>query len=340
MCEMKYTKLGKSDLFASKIILGCGFRGIERRCDAVNVIDYAIDSGINFIDCANVYKLRNQEFAEFALGEAIKNKRNKVIISSKVGAPLRLDNNEVIRGASMSTVNKCLEMSLKRLNTDWLDLYLLHGPDSLTSTEEIVETFDSLCKSGKIRYYGLCNHSAEQVSKLIDYAALKGYTKPVVLQNSYNLINRRVEDELFNIVKDFELGFMAYSPLATGLLSGAYSYGKTPPQKSTWGYDENYQLFFKYLFPGKIKKIVDLVQDIADRNNTSCVTVATSWIISNSNVSVSISGADNSAELQDSINSINFILNENEKKTLNEITKGMNYSLTNYEVSALVSRFK
>ena len=148
--EGEYTFLGKTDLKVSKIALGCGFRGLYEVDDAAKVIEEAIDCGINFIDCADMYKLRSGEFAESALGKAIKGKREKVVITSKYGG----------EGGGASAINaaKQIEDSLKRIGTDYIDVYFLHAPDGVTPFDDIVSGLDRLKREGKIRYYGFLNN--------------------------------------------------------------------------------------------------------------------------------------------------------------------------------------
>jgi aryl-alcohol dehydrogenase-like predicted oxidoreductase len=326
----EYVELGKSGIKVPRLAFGCGFRGIYSIDEASYAIEKAIDSGINFIDCANMYKLRSGIHAEEALAKAIKGKRDKVVITSKYGGEGG--------GASAANVEKQIDLSLKRIGTDYLDIYFLHMPDPFVSYEEIVESLSQLQSEGKIRAYGLCNHSAWEVVRMYEYANQKGLNKVSLVQNSYNLLNRSLENEMIPACAYEKLGIMTYSPIAAGLLSGAFAHGGKAPEKSTWAYEKDYVQYLKKIFPGKMERIVDAVSDIACKYQVSSVSIAVAWIMRNSNISSVIAGADSPEEFEAYIQGASMKLADDDWKELERLSFKMAESFTHPDVEKLLNR--
>ncbi|MBO4279217.1 MAG: aldo/keto reductase [Spirochaetales bacterium] len=320
---IKYTNLGNTDVKVSRIALGCGFRGLFDINEAASVIDQAIDLGINFVDCANIYKVRSGEQSELALGKALAGRRDKVVITSKFGSFQQVNAGEVSFGRSREIMFRAVENSLKRLGTDYIDFYFLHSQADDVPMEETIEAFDTLRRQGKIRYYGLSNHNGAEVADALDIARKNGLYGLSILQNPYNLLNRHLERELEPIVRREKLGLMTYSPVATGLLGGAFSRGKPIPEKSTWGYNEMYREYFKTFFPGKVESIVNLVQDIADDNNVSSAAVAAAWVLRNDAVTACIAGSDSIEELKGSLEAFNVEIPSDQLAELDKLSEGM-----------------
>ena len=328
--EGEFVELGKTGLKVSRLAFGCGFRGIYEIDEAARTIEQAIDSGINFIDCANMYKLRSGEHAEIALGKAIKGKRDKLVITSKYGGEGG--------GASASNVAKQIDESLKRIGTDHIDVYFLHMPDPKVSYEEIVTSLDRIQASGKIRAYGFCNHKAWQVVRMYDFARENGLNPVSVIQNSYNLLNRSAEDELLPACRYDGLGVMTYSPIAAGLLSGVFAHGGKAPEKSTWHYEEVYQEYLKKVFPGRIEKIVNLVADMAEKYGVTSPAVAVAWLMRNHDVSSVIAGADNMQEFEAYVQGASLSLTDDDWNELESQSFRMAELFTRPDVKKLVNR--
>lgn len=325
-----YTSLGKTGLKVSRIAFGCGFRGVYEVDEAAYTIESAIEEGINFIDCANIYKLRSGEFSEKALGKAIKGKRDKVVITSKFGGEGG--------GATASNAVKQIEDSLKRLGTDYIDLYFLHAPDDGTSFEETVCAMDCLCKTGKILNYGLCNHSAWQVTYMDDYAKSHDLNGVGVIQNPYSLLNRGLETEMLPACSFKGFGVMTYSPIAAGLLSGAFANGGKAPEKSTWHYEELYRRYLEKVFPGRIERIVDEVAAIAKRYDTTSVAVAVSWVLAHKEIDCVIAGADSPNELEAYIEGSSLELEKEDFDRLERMSFRMNEIFSRPDVKKLIDR--
>ena len=229
---MEFVRIGSSDLEVSRMALGLGFRGQSSESEAVRLIEHAIDSAINFIDCANKYQLRTDAddahgSSEEILGRVLKSRRDEVVITSKVGD--EGGDEKIAGGCSRENILREVERSLSLLGTDRIDLYLLHRFDPATPMEETLQVLDDLVTSGKVRYVGCSNYQAWQVCKALWFAERMQVTPFVCVQNNYNLLNRELEREMLPLVRDQGLGLMAFSPLQVGLLSGVYVPGEPPP---------------------------------------------------------------------------------------------------------------
>lgn len=216
---MEYTNLAGTGLNVSRICLGTmTFSGQLNEQDSIKVIKHALDSGINFIDTADIY---NGGQSEIITGKGIKGCRENVILASKVGGPSGSGPND--KGLSRKHIISSVENSLKRLNTDYLDIYYMHAPDPLTSFEETMEAMTSLVKSGKVRYIGISNFAAWQLMDILWTCDKHNLIAPSVTENVYNSITRGIESELVPCIKQNKVGLVIYNPIAGGLLSGKHS---------------------------------------------------------------------------------------------------------------------
>lgn len=215
---MKYVNLGTTGVQVSELCLGTmtfgkeadrpASRAIYRRCR---------DAGINFFDCANVYSSGE---AERILGDLISGERHQLILTSKVGISLGAGPNR--EGLSRRHIlQECAE-SLRRLDTDWIDVYFAHRFDPLVPIEESLHAFDVLVRQGKVRYIGVSNWAAWQIAKALGISALRGFEPIRVIQPMYNLVKRQAEVELLPLAQDAGLGVVAYNPLGGGVLTGKY----------------------------------------------------------------------------------------------------------------------
>lgn len=322
--EGPYVPFGSTGLRVSRLAFGCGFRGVRDLRQAEEVVVRAIENGINLIDCANVYRLRDGTPAEEVVGRALRGRRDKIILTSKFGAPVGVGHPAANdHGASHRHMIRAVEDSLRRLGTDHLDIYLLHGPDPDTDFEELMLGFDQLRRDGKIRYAGLCNHSAWQVTALAELHK-RGVGCPVaVIQNSYSLLNRAAEEELLPAAAYARLGVMAYSPLAAGLLGGAFAHGGPAPEKSTWGHEALYRDYLRYVFPGRVQNIVDAAADLAQSYGVSSATLVTAWVLRQPGVTCAVTGADTWEEFEDSLQAATLALAPADAARLDALSDGM-----------------
>ncbi|HZZ36922.1 MAG TPA: aldo/keto reductase, partial [Caulobacteraceae bacterium] len=231
---MEFRRLGNSGLKVSEVGLGCnnfGMRIDQAQTDAV--VGAALDAGINFFDTADVYGGLK---SEVMLGEALKGKRSEVVLATKFASPV--GEGPDARGGSRRYVMRAVEASLKRLGTDYIDLYQMHRPDPDTPIEETLGALDDLVREGKVRYIGNSNFTGWQIADADWIARNEHLNRFVSAQNNYSLIERKVEFEVTPACERFGLGMLPFFPLASGLLTGKYVRGETPPEGTrlaAWG---------------------------------------------------------------------------------------------------------
>jgi aryl-alcohol dehydrogenase-like predicted oxidoreductase len=223
---MEFRSLGSSGLQVSLVGLGCNNFG--RRCDAEQtraVVHRALDEGVNFFDTADMYGERGG--SEELLGKALGSRRDDIVLATKFGAPMGDAPDQ--RGASRRWIQRALEASLRRLGTDYIDLYQLHFPDASTPQEETLRALDDLVRAGKVRYLGCSNFASWQLVDALWISRDSGLSSYVSAQNLYNLLDRRIERELVPACREFGVGVLPYFPLASGFLTGKYRAGQAPP---------------------------------------------------------------------------------------------------------------
>jgi aryl-alcohol dehydrogenase-like predicted oxidoreductase len=318
---MEYTNLGSSGVRVSRIALGTGFRHQLDDAEIIKVVRHALDSGVNFFDCANIYgpgddRSRMGE-SEKLLGRALGAMSDEVVITSKVCGDIGTGVND--RGGSRYHILREIERSLGRLGTDHLDLYLMHLPDPETPLEETVSTFDMLVKQGKIRYWGLSNYPAWEACQALSIADSGGWVKPVVMQNPYSLLNRRLEQDFLDFIRRFRLGVMAFSPLAIGLLARDSSDNSRSRDIDLW--DDYLEEQFGDVLAAGMQRLRSEVHGIADARHVAPAAVAVSWVLSNDAVTVAIAGPDTPAQLDDYVNAVDLHLETDELNRLTDASR-------------------
>ena len=230
---MEYRRLGDSGLKVSEIGLGCNNFGMRIDQDATNaVIDAAIEHGVTFLDTADVYG--GQGKSEEMMGNALKGKRHQVVLATKFASPMGPGK----RGGSRRYIIEAVEASLKRLQTDYIDLYQMHQPDKDTPIEETLGALDDLVTQGKVRYIGNSNFTGWQIADADWTARSEHLNHFVSAQNNYSLLERKVEFEVTPACERFGLGVLPFFPLASGLLTGKYRRGEAPgadTRLAAWG---------------------------------------------------------------------------------------------------------
>jgi len=230
MSEMSFRRLGTSGLVVSVVGIGCNNFGRKLDADGTRaVVDAAIDAGITLFDTADIYGDPHGS-SEECLGQALKGRRDQVVLATKFGMDM-----EGLNGAdhgargSRSYIVRAVEASLRRLETDYLDLYQIHAPDPATPIEETLSALDDLVRSGKVRYLGNSNFAGWQIADADWTARTAGHTPFISAQNQYSLLHREVEDEVVPACEQFGLGLLPFFPLDSGLLTGKYQRDTTPP---------------------------------------------------------------------------------------------------------------
>ena len=286
---MKYRYLGRSGLLVSRLCLGTMTFGNDQwGCDQETssaIVDKFIEGGGNFIDTANGYS--NGE-SEKMLGVALKShKRDNLVVATKCWFPS--DKAVTARGLSRKNIVEACEASLKRLDTDYIDLYQFHGPDPYTPIDESLRAIDDLISAGKIRYLGCSNFYAFQIAKTNGVAALKGYEPLVSAQHLYNLVRRDIEREILPACEDEGVAMICWSPLAAGMLTGKYRDKDKPDADTRIGIQASITLP-RYWFEDSLK-LIDLVVETAKELGKTPSQVALSWLFGDKRVTAAIIGA-------------------------------------------------
>src|ERR1700676_121596 len=229
---MEYRRLGNSGLQVSLAGLGCN--NFAMKCDAEQtraVVNRALDEGVTLFDTADAYG--NRGGSEELLGKALGKRRREVIVASKFG--MSMGDGPYLHGASRRYVMAAAEDSLRRLNTDYIDLYQLHFPDPETPQEETLEALADLVHAGKVRYLGCSNFAAWQLAEALGISRARGLPAYISAQNQYNLLDRQIERELIPACRHFGVGILPFFPLASGFLTGKYKKGAEPPKDTRLG---------------------------------------------------------------------------------------------------------
>ncbi len=309
---MEYRRLGQAGIKVSPICLGAGVRGDLDEERFIRSIERAIDLGCNFIDCANNYG-RGQ--SEILLGRAIKGKRDSLVITSKVFTRVGPGPND--QGLSRSHIMREVERSLRKLQTDWIDIYYLHKVDPETRIEETLRTMEDLVRQGKVRYVGASNHTAAQVVELLWAADRLGLEPIVCLQNHYNLLHRwEVEPELLAVCRRYGLGLMTYSPLAVGLLSGRFRRGATPPADTYWD-----QQRLQEALSERADRVIQALVGMVDQRGTTPARLALAWIPDHEEITAPIVGADRPEYVDDVFGALAIELTQQERLALDAVSQ-------------------
>jgi aryl-alcohol dehydrogenase-like predicted oxidoreductase len=320
---IEYVNFGTAGVKVSPMALGLGFRGQFDRNQGERVIHTALDSGINLIDCANVYgwmdDRRNIGSSEQVLGKALKGRRDDVVITSKVFSPIGSGPND--QGPSRYHVLREIERSLTRLDTDHVDVYIFHGVDDMSLFEEQFRAMETLVQQGKTRYVGVSNFQAWQVMQALDVQKRINAQPLIAVQNPYSLMNRTQEDELFPMVRETGVGIMAYSPLGVGLLSGTYKADEVPDESTLWG-SKRKGTIGKYM-QGRAGKVIAAIDEVAGDLGVSMPQVAMAWVMSHPEVTVAISGADTVDQMKDVAGALDLKLPAEAITKLDEVSYGM-----------------
>ena len=292
---MEYRPLGPTGVRVSPLCLGTmNFGGPTPEPEAIRIIHRALDSGINFVDTANVY---NRGESERVLGRALQDgRRHRVILATKVHFPQSEDPND--RGNSRRHILQAVEDSLQRLGTDWIDLYQIHRPVFDIPQQETLGALDDLVRQGKVRYIGCSTHPAWMVAEALAISERHGLARYVTEQPPYNLLDRRVENELIPLAKRYGLGILPWSPLAMGMLAGRYPSSNGHPEGSraarigAWAAE-------RVTEPGLAAS--RRVMELAERAGMSASQLALLWVKDQPAVSAPIIGPRTEAQLDDAL---------------------------------------
>ncbi len=318
---MNYRFLGNSGLQVSEICFGVmtftsktGWThlGIQEQKDANRLTGIAIDNGLNFFDTADVY---SNGISETMLGKALGKKRKDVIIATKGEGRMGMGLND--EGHSRQHLLKACDDSLKRLNTDYIDLYQVHSFDFMTPLEEMMSALDQLVKDGKVRYIGISNFFAWQIMKVMSISERNNLNKIISLQAYYSLVGRDLEYETIPVCLDQKIGIIVWSPLHGGILSGKYRKGKSWPKGTRLKGEGQH-------FPYDVEqgeKIISMMENISKDRNVPMSQIALNYALQKPGITSVIIGARNEKQLVENIKTAEWKLTGKEMKDLDEISE-------------------
>ncbi|MBX6353859.1 MAG: aldo/keto reductase [Thermoflavifilum sp.] len=307
---MEYRRLGRSGLVVSA--LGLGTNAFGSRADketSIRVIHAAIDAGIRFIDTANIYSGTQ---SEAIIGEAIADRRDQVILATKAGLVRGDGPNE--KGSSRKHLTQELEGSLRRLRTDYIDLYQIHTFDPWTPLEETLETLDSFIKAGKVRYIGASNYAAWELMKALAISDARGLARYVSIQPCYSLADRTPEQELVPLCLDQGVGIIPYFPLAGGILTGKYS--GDVPSGSRADKDPNFR---RRLDDARLRLGAEVAR-IARELGITAGALSIAWLLKRPAVSTVIVGATRPEQVLENVRALEVSLTEDVLADLDRIS--------------------
>ncbi len=318
---MEYRQLGRSGLRISALTLGTMTFGGRGGFSAVGSTDLetarrqigmCLDAGVNLIDTADVY---SGGAAEEIVGQAIAGKRDDLLLSTKVRMPMGDGANDA--GLSRHHIVSGIEASLRRLNTDHIDIYHVHEWDGETPVEETLSALDSLVQSGKVRYLAASNYAGWQLMKALAVADARGYQRFVAQQIYYSLEARDAEYELVPLTLDQGLGILVWSPLAGGLLSGKFRRDQAQPENSRHlsGWNEP-----PVRNEDRLYDTIEVLLDVAKAHEVSAAQVALAWLLGRPGVTSLVIGARTSEQLADNLKSADLILTSDERAALDQVS--------------------
>jgi 1-deoxyxylulose-5-phosphate synthase len=309
--------MGRTGLKVSAMSIGTMFFGTQVNEDeAIKTLDLAFEKGINMFDTADAYALGK---SEEIVGKAIKNKRQSLVLATKIGHRGGRGPND--SGLSREHIIQGVEASLKRLGTDYIDVYYAHTPDYATPIEETLRAFDRLVQQGKVRYVACSNIRAWQLTKSLWVSDKNNLARYDCIQSVYNLLTRDIEYELLPCCAAEGVGVTVFNPLAAGFLTGKYDPNQPPPADNRFGRERTGKREQElYWSPANFQAVAKL-KKVAEDRGRSLVQFALAWIINNPVVSSAVVGASSAKQLEDNVKAVDIKLSDEEKKACDEVWK-------------------
>jgi len=317
---MDYRRLGRSGLFVSSLTLGTmtfGGSGPFNKVGSTDVagatrqVDMCLDAGVNLFDTADIYSSGK---SEEILGGAISGRRDRLLLATKARMSVGEGPNDA--GLSRHHIIRQCEASLRRLGTDYIDLYQAHEWDGATPLEETLEAFDTLVRSGKVRYVGCSNYAGWQLMKALGVSERHGFQRYVSQQIHYTLEARDAEYELVPLSLDQDCGILVWSPLAGGLLSGKYRRDKDATEgRHVEGWDEP-----PVRDSDKLYDTIEVLVEIAESHSVSAAQIALAWLLGRPGVTSIVVGARTDEQLADNLKAADLTLSEDERKRLDDVS--------------------
>ncbi len=322
---MEYRNFGRTGVKVSQLCLGCmNFGGRQKEEESIRIIHQALDMGINYLDTANVYGHEPLQFevgrgrSEQLVGKALSNgKRTRVFLATKVHYAMGSDPNA--QGNSRRHILEQCEASLRRLDTDYIDLYQLHGSDNDIPIDESLRALDDLIRAGKVRYIGTSGFAAWELMEALWVADRHDLNRFISEQAPYNLLDRRIERELIPMLQTYDVALIPWAPAAGGFFSEAYKQDRVAPEGSR--YEAFWRGFYRESFEHR-KQVFDVQETVlamARERNVSGYAFALAWCMSRTGVTSPIIGPRTSEQLVDSLTALQITLHEEEIKRLDQV---------------------
>jgi aryl-alcohol dehydrogenase-like predicted oxidoreductase len=320
---VEHTRLGRTGLQVSRLCLGTMTFGLQ--CDeptSVAILDRAADGGIDFLDSSDAYPLggdlSTRGVTEEILGRWLRGRRDRFIVATKCFAPTGpapFDG-----GNSRKHIMSAVEASLRRLQTDYIDLYQLHGYDEQTPIDETLGALDDLVHQGKVRYVGCSNFLTYQLVRAVGRTETLGLARLDSVQPRYNLLFRQIEREMLPYCGEEGIGVIPYNPIAGGLLSGKHARSAPPPEGSRFTLGTAAQNYQERYWHDREFDTVEVLSDLAGQAGVSLVTLAVAWVLAHPAVTAPIIGASRPDQLADSLAAAQYALDPELKSQLDKVT--------------------
>jgi aryl-alcohol dehydrogenase-like predicted oxidoreductase len=316
MTTPQFRSFGRTGVKVSPLCLGCMmFGGRASAEDSYAMIDRAIEAGINFLDTANVY---GRGSSEEVTGEALKRngKRQRVFLATKVHGKMDDHDANAFGNTRRHIIEQC-DASLRRLKTDYIDLYQIHRPQSDVPIDETLRALDDLVRAGKVRYLGTSTFAAWQVVESLWVSKEYGLNRFVSEQQPYNLLDRRVERELMPMARTFGIATIPWSPLGGGLLSGKYRRGATPPEDSRFAESRRGAIQARRYREG-IFDVLEPLEALAAEKGVTLSQLSLAWVLRQPGVTSPIIGPRTMEQLEDNLKALELVLTDEDCKRIDE----------------------
>ena len=320
---MDHTTLGRTGLSVSRLCLGTMTFGVQ--CDEATstaILDRAVEGGIDFIDTADIYPLGGDLTTvgrtEEILGRWLKGKRDRFVVATKCygpTGPAPFDS-----GNSRKHIMSAIDASLRRLGTDYVDLYQVHFDDPTTPLDETLGAFDDLVHQGKVRYVGCSNFLAYRLARAVGRSEVLGLVRFETLQPRYNLLFRQIERELLPLCAEENIGVIPYNPIAGGMLTGKHAGATAPTEGGRFTLGNAADIYQERYWHDRAFETVSALQSVAEEAGTTLTTLAVAWVLANPTVSAPIVGASRPDQLAASLAAADFTLELDVKDRLDELT--------------------
>jgi aryl-alcohol dehydrogenase-like predicted oxidoreductase len=326
-----YVNLGRAGVKVSRLCLGTMmFGGATDEAESARIIRRALDAGVNFLDTANIY---NAGESEVVTGRAIRGRREEVVLATKARQPVGEGPNE--GGLSRGHILRACEDSLRRMATDYIDLYYMHAPDYDTPLEESLRAMDDLVRQGKVRYIACSNYYAYQVAQMLGIAAAQNLERIVCVQPLYNIVNRDIEVELLPLCREEGIGVVPYSPLARGVLTGKYRPGEAPPEGSRAARGD--RRIHQTELREESYEVAQRLRPAAEAHGCTLSQFALAWTLANPIITSAIVGPRTMEQLEDNLGALDVKLTPEDEAAVDELVPpgwrtGRGFTDPNYPV--------